>query len=87
MVGKHERGEEAKRAPALCTGPPFYHFPHIDCLRARDEWQMRQEDLDSGSLSRCHAMDSSLSSQELDRLMRAEIKYGDVGYVTRGAYS
>lgn len=28
----------------------------------------------------------TLSSQELDRLMRAEIKYGDVGYITQGAY-
>lgn len=53
------------------TGPLFYH---IDSLRARGEWQIRQDDLDSGSLSRCQAKDSSLSSRELDRLMRADIK-------------
>lgn len=80
MVGK--QGRASKHIPASL----FYRVPHIDCLRAKGEWQIRPDDLDSGSLSRCQAKDSSLSSQKLDRLMRAKVKCGDVGYIKPGAY-
>lgn len=62
------------------TGPLFYLFPRTARPRARNKWQIRQDDLYSGRLSRCQGKNSSLSSRELDRLMSARIASGDVGH-------
>lgn len=62
--------------------------PHpIYCLRAMgDEWQIRRDDLESESASRWQTRNSSLSSQELDRLMRVKITSLDFRYKTDFPY-
>lgn len=62
------------------TGPLFYLFPCAACPRARNKWQIKQDDLYSGRLSRCQGKNSPLSSREPDRLMSTRIASGDMGH-------
>lgn len=71
----------------FCWALPAPSIPPIYCLRAvGDEWQIRRDDLESESASRWQTRNSSLSSQELDRLMRVKITSLDFRYKTDFPY-
>lgn len=75
--GEEERKDILDRFPT----PHPAALSLIGCLSTvGDEWQIGRDDLKSESTPRWQTRNSSLSSQELDRLMRVKITSLDFRY-------
>lgn len=76
-----EAGKGTKRKKRLSVSFSILLLCLLYYLRAvGDERQVRRHDLESEGTSRWQTRNASLSSQELDRLMRVKIMSLDFGY-------